>query len=77
MNNNSQTTSSEVNNRKDEIADLQNTNKNLSDRLAVAKCKINDPEQHSRRDNLVITGLITTAIEVLLASDHGQFSIVT
>ena len=67
----------EVTSRKDDVADLQNTNKNLSDRLAVAKGKINDLEQYSRCDKLVITGLITTAAEILLASDDGQSSMVT
>ena len=67
----------EVTSRKDEVADLQNTKKNLSDRLAVAEGKINDLEQYSRSTNLVITGLTTTVAEVFLALDHGQFSMVT
>ena len=66
----------EVTSHKDEVADLQNTNKNLSDRLAVAEGKINDLEQYSRLDNLVITGLTITTAEVLQASDHGQSSMV-
>ena len=67
----------EVTSCKDEVADLQNTNKNLSDRLAVAESKINNLEQYSRRDNLVITGLTTTAAKVLLALDHEQSLMVT
>ena len=62
----------EVTSLKEEVANFQNTNKNLSDRLAVAEGTINDHEQYSRQDNLVIIGLTTTAAEVLLASDHGQ-----
>ncbi len=57
-------TQAEVASHKNEVVALQSANKELNEKLANAEGKLNDLEQYSRCDNLVLSCIPASAAEI-------------
>ena len=62
----------EIASRSNLVYELQATNKALTEQLAKNECKIDELDQYSRRDNLLITGLFPSFAEMANATQHGD-----